>query len=154
VRVELPSKFDSLFAIEKEHGNLKVHGLAAAYQLNVRSGGGSCDITASPAAVVTYVMCRGGSLSVTVPEIAPAGTHGSWMADHGVDLTFEGATRGRPFRLGLWPRAQYDVLGAEAAGCREGTAPPTLVCNGATVDDPLYTASVWESGHAQSTVRF
>lgn len=147
IEVELPSSFNGRLTIAQNNGETDVdEGLGEVAAVIVESQNGSCDIRTGTASLID-INCKNGETDVWIEGIAPGDGLRQIYKDSGQlgDLAVQFPSTDDAFSVSA-VSIDEDVAiePASPSGCDvtgEDARSITVLCNGATNEDPLYTVT-------------
>lgn len=153
VIVSIPEQFDGPLSIHQENGPVEVKGTGHASRFALVNENGSCDLNVGLATVI-HVKCGFGDLTGAVPEVPESLETATFETGRGdIELRFPDdevfSVRALSATGGL-----VDVTHAEQAGCSvlvASESSKTVVCNGATQNDPVYDVAADRAPEAAFT---
>ncbi|HEU5074993.1 MAG TPA: hypothetical protein VFU02_12475, partial [Polyangiaceae bacterium] len=144
IEVELPSSFDGRLTVAQNNGSTDVNDVGDAAAVLVESQNGSCEIHTGRAPHID-INCKNGSTDVTIGAITPGNDVRQIFKASGDlgDLAIAFPSTDEPFSVSA-RSVGSDVLidPASPSGCDVTGSDPrsvTVLCNGATNEDPIYT---------------
>jgi hypothetical protein len=140
IAVTIPEDFDGPLSIEQQNGPVTVESAARASRFSLTSQNGSCTVGLGLASVVD-VECYFGDLTGVVPLVPEGFQTASLETGRGdIELRFP-ADYVFSVRAISKTGGQVDVTNAQDVGCDvliASESSKTVVCNGATQEDPVY----------------
>ena len=141
ITVELPSSFTGRLDIDQNNGSTEVDFVGAAVAVIVSSNNGSCDIATGSASNID-VHCDNGDLEASVSGVAPQAGSGFSTGNGSITLSLPSDAVFSVRALALaGGTVEFDRLPDTCSVNALSDASKTVSCNGATTDDPEYTAT-------------
>ena len=141
ITVRLPSIFNGTLDIDQNNGSTEVDFVGAAVAVVVASNNGSCDIATGAASNID-VHCDNGDLEASVSEVAPQAGSGFSTGNGSITLSLPSdavfSVMAQALAGGM---VDFDGLPDVCSVDAASDSAKTVICNGATSADPIYTAT-------------